>query len=414
MNKTLEKNNNCSRILTLSLLLFPFANVYLIVGAGLGFGEVLMLCAIIVIIFKNGFKVRIDFSSNMMTVFFLYVLIITVVMAMIYPSIEVSETLKRVVRDGFYILIIWGFARHYFNYQYGYKVLNIFAVILSVFILIQFVAYLLFKLYIPGFVNGLTIDAGTAALYKQKALTDAAILGYLRPNGFLAEPAQCAHFLSFAILVNLMSEGVRSKNRKKLIGLFTLATICSTSLNGIVLLVAAYGIYFLIMMKSSNTNRFIRSTVAFVFFIVIALIAYFKIPYIQNIVSRIGNISTTTTGSTAMRTMRGWVFFSQMPFLDKITGIGFGNFLGYREANAIWTAYEEGVEYFNTDAYILISAGIIGCIILMIAIYRYIKKGDSLTFAIFALLFVMGLSSSIYSTPIMAIALSFALFREGS
>lgn len=408
----INKLDRCTSLFTVCLLIFPFANVYLITSMGLGVGEILMALCIIGVIFLSGFKISVGINNNFIVFFIVYSLIISLVTIFLYPTIETSETMKRIIRDGYYILIIFGFSRYYFDNERAFRILNYLSIILSIYIIVQFTAYIVFKVYVPGFLSGFSIDAGTAELYKQKALRDAAILGYLRPNGFLSEPAQCAHFLSLTILLNLFWGRKTDKSRTRRIVLFTAALVCSTSLNGMVLLVTVYGIYFLHSFKSIEKERILTTLVSIIVFIISIVVAYIKVPYIQNIMARLGNISSTTTGSAAMRTMRGIVFFEKMPFLDKLFGIGFGNFIGYREATGIWTAYEEAVEYFNTNSYLLVSAGILGCLLLVLAIFRYIQLGDSITVAIFVLLFVIGISSSIYSTPFLAIAISFAIVRN--
>lgn len=397
------------KLFTIFLLLFPFLNVYSIPKINMGIGEAIMIIIMLVFFLASNFKIKIE--NKIALIFLIYAIIITFFSILRFPSINPIEPIKRILRDLFYISVVWWGAKYYFDYKVGYRILNNLSCILSIFILLQFVSYIAFKVYIPGLLNGLAINGLTAEMYKLKALKDAAILGYLRPNGFFSEPAQCAHFLSLAILINLFWEKKKVKLFYNII-LYTLAIIYSTSLNGIILLLVVYIIYFLDKLKTCNKQTFIKIMSIFATFLFFVFIICFKISYIGEILSRLKDITTNPLGSSSMRTMRGIVFFSKMPVIDKFFGIGFGNFIGYRKDTGIWSIYEVPVEYFNTNAYLLISIGIIGCIFLFLAIIKYIKKRDKLTFVIFFLLFTMGSSSSIYSTPTTAIALAFALFRK--
>ena len=406
----MDEVKSSEKVFTLFLILSLIGNVYLVKPINIGYGEILILIGFIAAVFVDGFKLKLEKEQNGMWLFVLYALIITGLNIMLYSTINISETIKRIARDGFYWVTIFVFSKTYFNSKYAYKLLNIFCMLLSALIIIQFVSYLLFGIYVPGLISGIPTDAGDAAAYRSKALVDASILGYIRPNGFLSEPAQCAHILSISLFLNLMhNEDKRSKVR---IIIYSIATVCTTSLNGIVLMVFAYLLFYLRGFRSFKKRAQINTLASFLAVLTIMMIAYLRLPFVQSVLYRLTYLGNRTTGSVAMRVMRGPVFYLHMPLSSKILGIGFGNFIGFREATKIWTAYEEAVEYFGMNSYILISTGIVGSVIFLIALYNLLKGKVFYQKGIVWILFVAGLSSSLYSTAFLAVAMSFALFGE--
>lgn len=405
-----NEERKSDKIFTFFLILSLIGNVYLIKPFNIGFGEVFIVIGIICAMSLDVFKVRITTNKSGVWVFIIYALAITLFNIIIYPNIDVSETVKRLIRDGFYWITVFVFSKTYFNWNYAYKLLNMLCTLLSILVIVQFVAYLLFGLYIPGLIEGLATDAGGATAYKSKALIDASILGYIRPNGFLSEPAQCAHILSIALFINLMR--YKEKGSKYRIILFSIATVCTTSLNGIVLMIFVYVLYYFRDLKNFHRGAKLNTFISLLAVVILMTIAYLRLPFVQSVVHRLTYIGNSTTGSVAMRVLRGPVFYMNMPIFHKIFGIGFGNFIGFREATHIWTAYEEPVEYFCTNAYILISTGIVGFIILLSCILRMMQNMKFIRKGIIAILIVAGFSSSIYSTAFLAVAISFALFGE--
>ena len=162
--------NSAEKIYTFLFMLALIGNVYIIKPYNIGIGEVFIILGFFFALINEGVKIRIPVIKTGFWFFVLYSVLITLLNLAIYPNIEVSETIKRLIRDGFYWMTIFVFSRIFFNWKYAYKLLNVLCVSLSIMIILQFFGYLLFGSYIPGLLNGIPTDAGNAMAYKAKVL----------------------------------------------------------------------------------------------------------------------------------------------------------------------------------------------------------------------------------------------------
>ena len=98
--------------------------------------------------------------------------------------------------------------------------------------------------------------------------------------------------------------------------------------------------------------------------------------------------------------MKGFYTFLSLPLLQKVFGIGFGN---YAAAVSVMDNVEINMlenEYMNTVSYILVSSGIIGFLLMFFFfVYMYRHSSGISRVMIFALL-IMSFGSSVYSSPI--------------
>ena len=203
-------------------------------------GEILMFGVFLLFVSK----VKIGDSNSAECAFYLYVgySFITTVLNVVVFDLDYQSPTLRMLRDAFYLVLIFVFAKRFFDYQYAIRLMNILAVILSTYILIQFFAYLFFGVYIPGVMPGLNVGGRSFDDIKYNMTVTASILGYIRPNGFLAEPSNCGHFLALVLFINLHHDNGSIQIPR--IILFVFAILCTTSANGIVLMCLAFLILF--------------------------------------------------------------------------------------------------------------------------------------------------------------------------
>lgn len=367
------------------------------------FGEILMISLFVILISK----VDVRHSSFAECVFFLFVgysFIITALNVFKY-NLEYQSPALRMLRDAFYLVLIFVFAKRFFNYQYAVRLMNILAVILSLYILVQFFAYLLLGVYVPGVVPGLNVSGRSYDDIKYSMTVTASILGYIRPNGFLAEPSNCGQFLVLVLLIDLFERNITFRIQK--ITLIVIAILCTTSANGIVLMLLVFLFSLFTKVKRPSSQIQLRNVLIIGWLLsIIALIMYIRIDFIQNIVQRLILLGSRTQGSGAIRVLRGYMFYKELPFSEKLFGIGFGNFVGIKNALNINTAYEYDVEYMNMNAYLLVSSGVIGITLILLALYCSLAKKNIVGVGSILLLVTMGMSSSVYSTAVFALYLS--------
>lgn len=212
------------------LLIFTiFANTYCIPSAGIGYGEILLIPLLPIFFFrslkKHGHATT---QAYGMYIFFLiYALVVTLLNASFFPEIDFGETLKRLIRNLFYVLLFVYFSRFFFRYDLAKKYFTIFSVALSSMVIIEFVSYFFLGFYISGHIPGLSVDIADRSEHALKA---AEYAGYIRPNGFLSEPANCAHVLGLSLIIELIPyKGEKPNN--KLILLYIVAMVLTTSAN---------------------------------------------------------------------------------------------------------------------------------------------------------------------------------------
>ena len=408
-----KKPQGLSTLYTFLVVVLPIVGIYAIPGLNLpiSLGElfvIFLLPLLLVDMLLTGKTVAIT------NPFYLYIayagistLAVSCAFLLLYDGFSVSSVLVRVIRDIFYLLLIIFFGKDFFDFKKAKKIIKVICCLLSAFIFVQFFAYQLFGIYVSGFIPGIrtTLSGGVVSnQLSEHFLKSAMIDGYVRPHGFMAEPAAAAHFLSVGLILSLFSTDEKKSDIRSALVL-SLAMIFTTSINAFAALVFCW---FLWIMYRGRRGMWI------VYILIFVLVAVaFGIPIIlmsdfaQDIVGRIIALfdGSGTQNSAAIRILRGPFFYFEMPFIFKIFGSGFGNFDAFKNAFQINTVYEQADEYFNTNSYVAISSGVIGLFLYIWSIWKNTAGRYWVSKAMALLLFLYGFSSSIYSTGIFAIML---------
>lgn len=406
--------NRLESIYTLLIVLLPILHIYAVPRFGnvLSLGELLLILTIpflVVALAMRGMYAKMD------NPFFLYLfyalvstIIISLVLCFIYSQFSLNSMINRVLRDIYYMMLIVVFGKEFFNFELGVKYIKIIAIILSAFIICQFILYSVFGVYVSGFIPGVKTTISGGAFSNEiaaKFLLAATYDGIIRCNGFLAEPASAGHFLSVALLIFLFPTNKKSIDFKKAI-VVSLAMVLTFSANAFVALTFCW-IWWLLTAK----KRYREAGDAILILIACGIIIPFaaKNNLIQGVFSRVTGLfaaDNNTQNSASVRVLRGWAFYIKMPVVNQIFGSGFGNFIEFKEALNISTVYEHADEYLNTNAYVAISSGLIGLVLYIYGIWKAaILSNQALTKSLALLLFIYGMSSSIYSSAPFVIIL---------
>ena len=412
MRYNTENISRLSKIFTVLVIIYPLTSVYATPIMSVSFGDALILVTLVPMVLDiliNGRKLKV----MPFWIYLAYALIITIFSSALFMffsyTYSVSSAFNRVVRDAFFLITVVVFGQHYFNYRYAKKVLKYFTIVLGVFIISQSLIYSVAGIYIPGIIPQLTttISGGiTGAEYNSTFQNKAEVYGYIRSSGFLAEPAIVGQVVSVTLLLELFND--ESKPNMMLCCFYSLIMVLSFSTNSYVALIVCWGLWALY--ASRHNRNSIINIIIFIIAIVVTIVILLKNENTASVFMRFFELKERTSGSSVVRVLRGIAFFLNMPLLYQFFGSGFGNFLDFKDIHGITTIYEETDEYMNTDAYILVSAGIIGFILFVATILISIKGNKIVSKMIFVLLLVFGLSSSIYSTPQFMIMMMFILF----
>lgn len=376
-----------------SVYLFPFFK-------SLDMGEV-MVMAFIPYFVMNMRSFTIKREYTLIYVFVCYSLLVTMLMSVLLNGSMIDPTV-RMIRDFFYYFVIFFLGSHFFDMRSFKKAIVYFCVLLSAFIILQVLVYTVMGYLIPGFMMNVPLNDGgyTGAQLYSNYLRYASIAGYLKPNGFLCEPAHCAQCFFVAVLVLLFGNH-REKNDVKIALFISIGMALTMSTSAMLYLMFAWGIW---CFKESKRN-FVKILVIVFCVFIIGMVALKK-GQLDNVMVVIQRFTQTLSGdnvtnSSQLRMMKGFTTFLVLPLLHKIFGIGFGN---YSAAISLISGSAEinmmDNEYMNTVSYILVSAGVIGFIIMVLFFIRLFRKSFGLGKIMIIALVLMSSGSSVYSSPI--------------
>lgn len=414
-NRLAKEVNSLSRIFTISVLLMPMIVMYATPIPTISVGELWLALLMFVMVPDMILKHR-KLRPNCFYWYLLYAFFSTLIVSVIFLCTAFYDPLdmgQRVLRDTFYFSIIVVFGSGYFNYKYALKVIKRIAIILSIYMLVQYITYYLSGVQLPNIIPFLKTNISGGLVGEElleKIGRSASYDGYLRVSGFFSEPAVCAHFLSVALLLELFPAVGKIKDFKTSF-LYTIALVLTFSVNAYIAIIVCWGIW--VLFNGQNRKRSGLITTIFVFSVITAGIVFIASNDItKRVFERLFLLGDTsiTEGSSVIRVLRGMSFYFEMPVYFQIFGCGFGNFIQFRDIYGITTIYETADEYMNTNAYILVSSGIIGFILFVSTLYSIAKKRITVSKMILLIAIMFGFSSSIYSSAQFVIMLSFILY----
>ena len=414
-NRLTKEASSLSRIFTMSVLLMPAIIMYASPIPTVSIGELWMALLMTVMVpdmILRHRKLRCDCFYWYLLYAFFSTLIVSVIFlcTAFYDPFDMSQG---VLRDTFYFSIIVVFGSIYFNYKYALKIIKKIAIVLSIYMVLQFITYSLLGVQLPNVIPFLQTNISGGYVGEElleKIGRNASYDGYLRVSGFFSEPAVCAHFLSVALLLELCPAVGKVKDFRTSF-LYTIALVLTFSVNAYIAIIVCWGIW--VLFNSQNRKKSNLISTIFIFSIIVVGIVFIALNDVtKRVFERLLLLGDTsiTEGSSVIRVLRGMSFYFEMPTSFQIFGSGFGNFIQFRDIYGITTIYETPDEYMNTNAYILVSSGFIGFILFVGTLYIIAKKRITVSKMILLIVIMFGFSSSIYSSAQFVIMLSFILY----
>lgn len=330
--------------------------------------------------------------------------IICSVFGMILINGSARDIGVRVIREAFYYIIIFGLGIVLFDYEYFKKIVSKLVMALAFFVLVQTIVYFLTGYLIPGLIPNVEINDGgiTGQQMYQIILKNAGYMGYIKPNGFLCEPAHCAHCFFIYLLIILFEEDPVSNQRQFIrAGIVSLAMIATMSTSAFIELAVAW-IAWLIVGKRKKVLQIVLVAIAMVG----AYILVFKrgdtsYSAVLERFTRMFSNQQVASYSGNLRVLKGFEVFKSLPAFNKIFGIGFGTYDAAVNNGLIQLqGYDLANEYMNTISYILVSTGVVGFAI-YIGYFAAVFKSRTITGKLLIVgAFIMALGSGIYCTSI--------------
>ncbi len=350
-------NKKRTKWFSVLMALLPLLSYYRSPVSGVDMGSFLVLAFSIFAIS------HIWFGSDIMPIY-LYVLIMTP-MAVFALAESNTATMTIILRYAKFIVVLgcvfgFGFYKRYYDEQITFRVMKIVIYVCTVFIVLQRIFY-----YEGILIKNPLIQFATYDAYLEGYSMGNAVL--FRPSALFLEPSH----LSVYGLVYLVYSLFRKDNIKQSLIVFV-ALLCSGSGIGLVFGIMTYCAYFLIRFRKHTAKIFVAMVAG-----VVAVIGMSRMTFFKQVVNRLITDNLAGGGNAIQaRIGTGYQLFLEKDWWLQIFGSGYGN-------------VPAGV-YLNGMTYILNTLGVIGCVLFLWLILRYIHKGE--TWQKIGLLIVLGLT----------------------
>lgn len=410
MHSTIEKKNIISITFTFLVMTMPIINNYASPIPSIGLSEFILLLSIplmchIIILYRK------KILLHRYWLYFFYGITSSLVILLLNSKFSVDDVVDRLLRDTFYVFLVLLFAQIFFDVKYAIKLYKKLTIITCVYLILQCISFYVFDVILPWLIPGLDLNFSTVSLSAYLEYYKNMYLYYFRPNSIFMEPAQFAQFVTPYLVLLLFPINNKDNINYKLAILVSISLLLSTSANAYVLLFVIWSIWYIYScIQVKEHKKIVVFFVVGISFIIALFLLYKHSAEFNRFIMRLNNIGNGESGSGNVRLLRGAYFFGSLDSVFKIFGIGFGNFSNFSSAYFISTLYDIGTEYMNSLSYILVSSGIVGLVIFLWVLYCEYKKGSLSVKILVIILLLMFLSSSIYSSPIYVILLTFILY----
>ena len=356
----------------LLLIISPILSTYATPVQTISYGEI-AICFSVLLLCKNRFDNNV-YINNCIIEFLFYSIFITIFMSLAFSESVIAEVLKETIVIVVYFLILLFLIRR-INVNRLFSIYIDVAKICALFLLAQYVIYVASGRMIPGIIPNVMTDAGVSS--------NQIIASMGRASSFFKEPAHYCQFLAIPLLVLIFRKN-KSKRDNRTIVIFSISLLLTFSGNGFVILGIAIFSYWLKLMFSGEGSGFLKGILLFASISLVGLFVLSSTDLFDPIISRLfsgeltGNNSERVSGY--VRIVRGYVVFNDFHFINKIFGVGFGNYEPYAvkycyQALTSKTSYSFG--YINGMQYYLVSTGLLGLFLYFRPMLKCLRFGNS-------------------------------------
>ncbi|MBZ4647481.1 MAG: hypothetical protein JG777_2970 [Clostridia bacterium] len=331
-----------SRYFSIVVVLFPIINTYKSPLPGFDLGTFLLLVGLPMMVMLKQ-KYSINRLSKPIILYILYILFsypLAFFSHKQFAHISSFYRLMKFVVIGITVFIVYG--EEFFNIILAKKLLKFISILATLLIIAQFIIfYYSGKLLILTPYNIIRIEE-----YVNQDRSSMA-MNFYRPTSFFLEPSHFAQYVILALYFYLFEDLHKKMNIMYAI-IITFGLIISTS--GIGLLVATvYWLLWLVLEGSSKVSgKKILQTIVLIVITSFMLILSNDLGVLAKTLDRIF-LADNSFGPAVISRVFTYQMYSDLPAINKIFGIGYGNI-------------PNGV-YLNSIAYTLVVNGILGLLI---------------------------------------------------
>lgn len=370
MKIKLNRNDIASFLIVIS----PILSTYATPIQAISYGEIGIISSMILLINKHMSSGDYREIKKQYVIFAIYAVFVTFIMSLIFNFTAYSEIIKETATIIIYLIILF-FLIDRVNVlklmDYYLKV----AYICSCFLIIQFLVHVISGRWIPGILPGVMTDAGI--------VSDQFIASMARASSFFKEPAHYCQFIVIPFVYLLFSESKTKSDIKKII-VYILSLLLTLSGNGMMVLGVALACYWFKLIFSGKGRTVFKGILFVIVITLIGIVVLFATDFFDPIIVRLysgellGNNPARVSGY--VRVVRGYIVFNDFKMINKIFGVGFGNYVSYAlnncyKALTLKTSYS--FSYINGIQYYLTSTGILGLIMYLAPICKQFRFGGS-------------------------------------
>ena len=290
-----------------------------------------------------------------------------------------------------WVLMITIVMAQYYNFEKLVKWMTRIAVILTIYIIVQTVAFYIFSVYLPNIFSFGPIQPYAEGYADYERLGQGEML---RPASLLSESSFYGNFVLCTLAMYLERYFKNLSLKNWFVALFlSLGAIVSTSTSAIVLL----GLVWVVYLYRLKVNKALLAVIG------VAIIAVFVV--IQGLI-RFESISGLVNAleyafdkfdylDTSARVGQSYGYIAKLNSAQKLFGVGIGN-----DVNFLANITNTKEIYVNAITSLIVQMGYIGLGLFMIFILvlymRILKRKDSLAFVLLCIYFIKGFVSGIY------------------
>lgn len=340
--------------------------------------------------------------------FFIYICFFSVIISITTNFFEYEGVLLTFVR-AFGFIISFGYAIKFLDkeltFQY-YKKIVFFSI---TFFFLQHLVYFSTKIVLSGLIPFLPNYYDSTDALHLLSDTDKSI----RFASFFIEPSYFAQYIIPYLVIILWEKNTNYRYYQ--VGILIVTLFLSQSGTGIFLLISVVFMSVVLLLKRLSAIK--KLLLASALLIIVPLFAVLVLMtsagrqlYERNIEI---NPDKENVTSGFIRIYRGYYLFNELSPFNKLVGVGQGNLRNLIENKSSeevkFMFYDE--IYVNMFQQILITSGLIGVILFLIAHFKFYLLCNNLGKVLLFTLFILMFLDAIYYTPIMLLYLVFAILN---
>lgn len=368
-----QNNNRVTSIYTLFVITLPIISVYASGITGFTIGDILLV-AFFAYRFLSGINhgsLRISRRTSAIIPLIITIPILSLISAIDQYNLDIYNITVRIIRRLFYYLSVVIISDAWFDYEKGEKSLIVLGKIGAIYLFIQYTAYYVAHIVLPGFLPFFKIYHEYYSAIDYQSLFQ----NYFRPTSFLLEPAHISRFLVVPLAIVLFGDGTHNKWLWSFI--ISGAIIASTSGIGLILVVVIWFSWIMTGILGIGGRKRLPVSYLFVFIALIFLAGIaLNTSVVQKTILRITNINLFDVNTASGARFRGYLQFGTLDWWHKIVGMGYGS-----------TPNTLIVTWFTGASYMLYGTGIIGFTVCIVMFFNLFERGKSITSKVLCIIF---------------------------